>query len=123
RHRADLIGKSAQAPHISSGSCANRGSRSCAVGQSQRAAEGRSHRPSWQSWQTNHVGSGPSKDRGFTAGTVGEDQGWQEVGARVSGLVDAATKRAIEFGNRIEELVLTKGQAPTGDRNTLLIAY
>ena len=32
-------------------------------------------------------------------------------------------KQANEFGNRIENLVVAKGQAPTGDRNTLLLAY
>lgn len=32
-------------------------------------------------------------------------------------------KRAIEFGDRVEDLVIAKGQAPTGDRNTLLVAY
>jgi hypothetical protein len=32
-------------------------------------------------------------------------------------------KHANGFGNKIEELVLTRGQAPTGDRNTLLMAY
>ena len=41
----------------------------------------------------------------------------------MSSIVDAAAKRANEFGNKIEQLVLAKGQAPTGDRNTLLMAY
>src|ERR1700730_14509426 len=32
-------------------------------------------------------------------------------------------KRANEFGNTIEDLVLGRGQAPTGERNTPLMAY
>lgn len=32
-------------------------------------------------------------------------------------------KLANEFGDKIEDLVVAKGQAPTGDRNTLLMAY
>ena len=43
----------------------------------------------------------------------------QEVGVSVTSIVDAVIKRANEFGNQIEELVLAKGKAPTGDRNTL----
>jgi Family of unknown function (DUF6988) len=31
--------------------------------------------------------------------------------------------RSNEVANRIEQLVVAKGQAPTGDRNTLLMAY
>lgn len=31
--------------------------------------------------------------------------------------------QANEFANKIEKLVLVRGQAPTGDRNTLLMAY
>ena len=30
---------------------------------------------------------------------------------------------ANEFGDKIEDLVLAREQAPTGDRNTLLMAY
>ena len=37
--------------------------------------------------------------------------------------VAEAITRANEFGTRIEELVLKKKHAPTGDRNTLLMAY
>ena len=37
--------------------------------------------------------------------------------------IAAEIKRANEVGDRIEELIVTKGQAPTGDRNTLLLAY
>jgi len=54
---------------------------------------------------------------------VGEGEVWKEVGARVSSIVDAAAKRANEFGNKTEQLVLAKGQAPTGDRNILCMAY
>jgi hypothetical protein len=41
-------------------------------------------------------------------------------------MVDRITeevKKANEFGHKIEDLVLARKQAPTGDRNTLLIAY
>ena len=41
----------------------------------------------------------------------------------MSSIVDAAIKRANEFGNRIEYLVLARGQCPTGERNTPLMAY
>ena len=37
--------------------------------------------------------------------------------------VEDEIKRANEFGDRIEDLVIAKGQCPTGDRNTLLMAY
>src|SRR6266478_8478122 len=37
--------------------------------------------------------------------------------------VAAEIKRANEVGDKIEELVVAKGQAPSGDRNTLLLAY
>jgi hypothetical protein len=37
--------------------------------------------------------------------------------------VAAETRRANEVGDKIEDLVVAKGQAPTGDRNTLLMAY
>ena len=37
--------------------------------------------------------------------------------------VEDEIKRANEFGDRIEDLVIAKGQFPTGDRNTLLMAY
>jgi hypothetical protein len=40
-----------------------------------------------------------------------------------SGCVADEIKQANEFGNKIEKLVLARGQAPTGDRNTLLMAY
>jgi len=32
-------------------------------------------------------------------------------------------RRANEIGDKIEDLVIARGQAPTGDRNTLLMAY
>lgn len=32
-------------------------------------------------------------------------------------------KRANEFGDRVEDLVIARGQCPTGDRNTPLMAY
>jgi hypothetical protein len=41
----------------------------------------------------------------------------------MSSQVDDEIKRSNEFGDRIEDLVITKGECPTGDRNTLLIAY
>jgi len=37
--------------------------------------------------------------------------------------VDDEIKRAGDFGARAEKLVLAKGQCPTGDRNTPLMAY
>ena len=37
--------------------------------------------------------------------------------------VEDQIKRANEFGDRIEDLVIAKGQFPSGDRNTLLMAY
>ncbi len=37
--------------------------------------------------------------------------------------VDDEAERASEFGGRIEKLVVVKGQCPTGDRNTPLMAY
>jgi hypothetical protein len=41
----------------------------------------------------------------------------------LSSRIDSEIKRAVEFGNRIEELVVAKKQCPTGDRNTPLMAY
>ena len=41
----------------------------------------------------------------------------------MSNSVDQEIKRANEFGDQIENLVVSRGQCPTGDRNTLLIAY
>jgi hypothetical protein len=41
----------------------------------------------------------------------------------MSDSVDAEVKRATEFSTKIEQLVLAKGQCPTGDRNTPLTAY
>jgi len=38
-------------------------------------------------------------------------------------IVDEEIKRAIEFANKIEDLVIAKGQCPTGDRNTPLMGY
>ena len=37
--------------------------------------------------------------------------------------VEYEIKRANEFGDQIEDLVIAKGQCPTGDRNTPLMAY
>lgn len=37
--------------------------------------------------------------------------------------VENEIKRANQFGDAIEDLVVAKGECPTGDRNTLLIAY
>jgi uncharacterized protein DUF6988 len=37
--------------------------------------------------------------------------------------VQEEIKRAIEYANRIEDLVIAKGQCPTGDRNTPLMGY
>ena len=45
------------------------------------------------------------------------------AGGWVNNRVDGEVKRASEFGGRIEKLVLAKGQCPTGDRNTPLMAY
>jgi len=41
----------------------------------------------------------------------------------MSNRVDDEIKRASEFGGKAEELVTVKGQCPTGDRNTPLMAY
>jgi hypothetical protein len=38
------------------------------------------------------------------------------------GLIDDEIKRANEFGDNIQNLVVAKGQCPTGDRNTPLMA-
>ncbi len=37
--------------------------------------------------------------------------------------VDEEIKQAIAFADRIEDLVIAKGQCPTGDRNTPLMGY
>ena len=37
--------------------------------------------------------------------------------------VDGEMKLAGEFGGKAEELIIAKGQCPTGDRNTPLMAY
>ncbi|MBI4480022.1 MAG: hypothetical protein HY651_08365 [Acidobacteria bacterium] len=37
--------------------------------------------------------------------------------------VEDQIKRANEFGDRLEDLLIAKGQFPAGDRNTLLMAY
>jgi hypothetical protein len=42
---------------------------------------------------------------------------------RASDDVAEEIRQATDFANRIEKLVLARGQAPTGDRNTLLMAY
>ena len=41
----------------------------------------------------------------------------------MSNRITAEIKRANEFGDKIEDLVLARGQAPTGERNTPLMAY
>lgn len=41
----------------------------------------------------------------------------------MSSRVEQEIQRANRFGDEIENLVVAKGQCPTGDRNTLLIAY
>lgn len=41
----------------------------------------------------------------------------------MSSRVEEEIKRANQFGDEIENLVVAKGECPTGDRNTLLIAY
>ncbi|MBZ5672580.1 MAG: hypothetical protein LAO04_23005 [Acidobacteriia bacterium] len=41
----------------------------------------------------------------------------------MSSRVEEEIKRANRFGDEIEKLVVAKGECPTGDRNTLLIAY
>lgn len=41
----------------------------------------------------------------------------------MSGKLAQEIKRANEFGDQIENLVVSRGQCPTGDRNALLIAY
>ena len=41
----------------------------------------------------------------------------------MSNRIDNEIKRASEFGGKAEELVTAKGQCPTGDRNTPLMAY
>lgn len=37
--------------------------------------------------------------------------------------IEEEVKRANTFGDRIENFIVAKGQAPTGNRNTLLLAY
>ena len=44
-------------------------------------------------------------------------------GVHVSSRIDSEIRRAVEFGDRIEGLVVAKKQCPTGDRNTPLMAY
>ncbi len=39
------------------------------------------------------------------------------------GKIEEEVKRANEFADRIEDLVVAKGQCPTGDRNTPLMGY
>ena len=41
----------------------------------------------------------------------------------MSSRIEDEIKRANEFGDRIEDLVVARGQCPTGDRNTPLMAY
>jgi len=41
----------------------------------------------------------------------------------MSNRITAEIKRANGFGDKIEDLVLARGQAPTGERNTPLMAY
>jgi hypothetical protein len=40
----------------------------------------------------------------------------------MSSRVEEEIERAKQFGGEMENLVVAKGQCPTGDRNTLLIA-
>jgi hypothetical protein len=42
---------------------------------------------------------------------------------RMSNLIEDEIKKANAFGDQIEDLVIAKGQCPTGDRNTPLMAY
>jgi len=42
---------------------------------------------------------------------------------RMSNRIEDEIKKANEFGDQIEDLIIAKGQCPTGDRNTPLMAY
>lgn len=41
----------------------------------------------------------------------------------MSGTIEMEIQRANQFGDEIENLVVTKGECPTGDRNILLLGY
>jgi hypothetical protein len=41
----------------------------------------------------------------------------------MSGTIELEIQRANRFGDELENLVAAKGECPTGDRNTLLVAY
>ena len=41
----------------------------------------------------------------------------------MNGRVATEIRQANHFSDKIEDLIIAKGQAPTGDRNTLLLAY
>lgn len=47
----------------------------------------------------------------------------KRVGHPAHMTISREVTRSNEVANRIEQLVVAKGQAPTGDRNTLLMAY
>ena len=41
----------------------------------------------------------------------------------MGGTFELEIQRANQFGDAIEDLVVTKGECPTGDRNILLLGY
>ena len=54
----------------------------------------------------------------FPVGYWLSTKGW-----RMSNRIENEIKKANAFGDQIEDLIIAKGQCPTGDRNTPLMAY